>query len=77
MEPDKGKPLIDYLKFAVNKVPFYSKFKNRLEDINYKNFFEFPITYDYDLINNPFPLFLQRIEWFNLPPREEPMEKES
>lgn len=54
LEPDKGKPLIDYLKFAVNKVPFYSKFKNRLEDINYKNFFEFPITYDYDLINNPF-----------------------
>jgi len=49
-----GKLLIDYLKFAIGKVPFYSKFKSKLKILSYKNFFEFPITYDYDLINDPF-----------------------
>ncbi|MGE4555049.1 MAG: phenylacetate--CoA ligase family protein [Candidatus Paceibacterota bacterium] len=48
------KILTDYIKFAVNEVPFYSKFRNILRNVNYKNFFKFPITYDYDLINNPF-----------------------
>jgi len=46
--------LIDYLKFATEKVPFYSKFRDNFKNINYKNFFEFPLTYDYDLMNNPY-----------------------
>jgi len=49
-----GKLLGNYIKFAVDTVPFYSKFKNKLRDIDYKNFFEFPITYEHDLINDPF-----------------------
>jgi len=48
------KLLENYIKFAVAEVPFYSKFKEKLKDINYKNFFKFPITYEQDLINNPF-----------------------
>lgn len=48
-----GKVLINYLKLATDKVLFYSKFKSKLKNINYMNFFEFPITYEYDLINNP------------------------
>ncbi len=47
-----GKFLINYMKFAVDEVPFYSKFKDKLRDIDYKNFFEFPITYEHDLVNN-------------------------
>ncbi|PIR06755.1 hypothetical protein COV54_02125 [Candidatus Jorgensenbacteria bacterium CG11_big_fil_rev_8_21_14_0_20_38_23] len=49
-----GKFLRNYMKFTVDEAPFYSKFKNRLRDINYKNFFEFPITYEHDLIDDPF-----------------------
>jgi phenylacetate-CoA ligase len=54
LNPKQGKLLINYLKFAVEETPFYSKFKNKLKDIDYRNFFEFPITYEYDLISNPF-----------------------
>jgi len=50
----QGKFLMNYIKFITDEVPFYSKFKNKLRNIDYKNFFEFPITYEYDLINNPF-----------------------
>jgi len=49
-----GKLLTNYIEFAVGKVPFYSKFKDKLRNINYKNFFEFPISYEHDLINDPF-----------------------
>lgn len=48
-----GNNLISYLKSAVHSVPFYFKFKNKLKNINYRNFFEFPITYEQDLLNNP------------------------
>ncbi|MGB9848072.1 MAG: phenylacetate--CoA ligase family protein [Minisyncoccia bacterium] len=54
LNPKQGKLIISYIKFAVEETLFYSKFKNKLENINYRNFFEFPITYEYDLINNPF-----------------------
>jgi phenylacetate-CoA ligase len=49
-----GKLLENYINFSVAEVPFYSKFKDKLKDISYKNFFEFPITHEYDLANNPF-----------------------
>jgi len=48
------KLLRNYIKFAVTEVPFYSKFKDKLKNIDYKNFFEFPITYENNLINDPF-----------------------
>ena len=51
-----GNNLVSYLKFAMHSVPFYFKFKNKLKNINYRNFFKFPITYDQDLLNNPFSL---------------------
>lgn len=53
------KLLLDYLEFAINKVPFYAKFENKIKDISYKNFFEFPICYDYDLISDP-PSFVPK-----------------
>jgi len=51
----KARKLVkNYIKFAVAEVPFYSKFEEKLKDINYKNFFKFPITSEQDLINNHF-----------------------
>jgi len=54
--PQKTKDeLYGYLEFAVSNVPFYSKFKHNLgKSVNTKLFFNFPLTYDYDLINEPF-----------------------
>lgn len=49
-----GQSLISYLKFAIDHTPFYSKFRNKLKSINYQNFFEFPLTHEQDLLNDPF-----------------------
>lgn len=54
LKPKLGQSLISYLKFATDHTPFYSKFKNKLKSINYQNFFEFPLTYEQDLLNDPF-----------------------
>ena len=46
--------LYEYLQFATANVPFYSKLRDELhESFNIKSFFKFPLTYDYDLINDP------------------------
>ncbi len=39
LNPKQGKLIISYIKFAVEETLFYSKFKNKLENINYRNFF--------------------------------------
>lgn len=54
LNSEQGRFLMNYIKITIDKVPFYSKFKNKLRNINYKNFFEFPITHEYNLINDPF-----------------------
>jgi len=50
------KVLVNYLQFAIKNVPFYSKILKQkyAEKISAENFFQFPITYDYDLLENPF-----------------------
>lgn len=54
LKPKLRQSLISYLKFAIDYTPFYSKFRNKLKNINYQNFFEFPLTYEEDLLNDPF-----------------------
>lgn len=47
--------LYQYLEFVVANAPFYSKLRNSLgKSFNVKLFFKLPLTYDYDLINDPF-----------------------
>ena len=50
------KVLINYLRFTIKNVPFYSKILKQkdIEKVSAKDFFHFPITYDHNLLENPF-----------------------